>query len=140
MTFSISKTALPLCALAAGVMFSGRADAAGFQLTDFSMTGLGRSYAGAGVVGDDYSAIAANPAGMTLKGTGGQAGAAVIWQHGEVKGSADKNNGAPYYQNSRVSGKDDVDTEELKEEIIEGAREQIKEFVIPTDDDEEEDL
>ena len=39
-----------------------------------------------------------------------------------------------------VLGKDDVDTEELKEEIIEGAREQVKEFVIPTDDEDEEDL
>ena len=39
-----------------------------------------------------------------------------------------------------VLGKDDVDTEELKEEIIEGAREQIKEFVVAVEDDEEEDL
>ena len=58
MTFSITKkAALPLCFAAAGLLFDSRADAAGFQLTDFSMTGLGRSYAGAGVVGDDYSAI-----------------------------------------------------------------------------------
>lgn len=41
--------------------------AGGYQLNDYSVTGLGRSYAGAGVVGDDYSAIAYNPAGMTLK-------------------------------------------------------------------------
>lgn len=73
-----------------GVCACGKAEAAGFQLTDFSMTGLGRAYAGAGVVGDDYSAIAFNPAGMSLKGTGAQAGAAVIWQHGRVKGSAEK--------------------------------------------------
>ena len=39
-----------------------------------------------------------------------------------------------------VLGKDDVDTEELKEEIIEGAREQVKEFVVAVDDDDEEDL
>ena len=39
-----------------------------------------------------------------------------------------------------VLGKDDVDTEELKEEIIEGAKEQIKEFVVAVEDDEEEDL
>ena len=39
-----------------------------------------------------------------------------------------------------VLGKDDVDTEELKEEIIEGAKDQIKEFVVAVDDDEEEDL
>lgn len=106
MTFSISKkAALPLCVIAAGVLFDSRADAAGFQLTDFSMTGLGRSYAGAGVVGDDYSAIGFNPAGMTLKGTGAQAGAAVIWQHGEVKGSADKHDGS---RTNRVFGKERV--------------------------------
>ena len=39
-----------------------------------------------------------------------------------------------------VLGKDDVDTEELKEEIIEGAREQVKEFVVAVEDDDEEDL
>ena len=87
-----------------GAFLAGQAHAAGFQLTDFSMTGLGRSYAGAGVVGDDYSAIAANPAGMTLKGTGGQAGAAVIWQHGRVKGFAEKA-GAPC---GTASGKETV--------------------------------
>ena len=39
-----------------------------------------------------------------------------------------------------VLGKDDVDTEELKEEIIEGAKDQIKEFVVAVDDDDDEDL
>ena len=42
------------------------ANAGGYQLNDYSVTGLGRSYAGQGIVGDDYSAIAFNPAGMTL--------------------------------------------------------------------------
>ena len=42
------------------------AKAGGYQLNDYSVTGLGRSYAGQGIVGDDYSAIAFNPAGMTL--------------------------------------------------------------------------
>jgi len=42
------------------------AQAGGYQLNDYSVTGLGRSYAGQGIVGDDYSAIAFNPAGMTL--------------------------------------------------------------------------
>lgn len=42
------------------------ANAASYQLNDYSVTNLGRSYAGQGVVGDDYSAIAYNPAGMTL--------------------------------------------------------------------------
>ena len=40
--------------------------AAGFMLTEQSVTGLGRSYAGAGIVGDDNSAVWYNPAGMTL--------------------------------------------------------------------------
>lgn len=42
------------------------ANAGSYQLNDYSVTGLGRSYAGQGIVGDDYSAIAFNPAGMTL--------------------------------------------------------------------------
>ena len=42
------------------------AKAASYQLNDYSVTNLGRSYAGVGVMGDDYSAIAYNPAGMTL--------------------------------------------------------------------------
>ncbi|MBQ2641078.1 MAG: PTS fructose transporter subunit IIA [Lachnospiraceae bacterium] len=40
-----------------------------------------------------------------------------------------------------VLSKDDADTDELLEELIEGAREQIKEFTVAVDDeDEEEDL
>ncbi len=42
------------------------AHAAGYQLNEFSATGLGRAFAGAAVVGDDFSAIGFNPAGMTL--------------------------------------------------------------------------
>jgi len=42
------------------------ANAGSYQLNDYSVTGLGRSYAGQGIVGDDYSAIAFNPAGMIL--------------------------------------------------------------------------
>ena len=49
--------------------------AAGFQLTEQSSLGLGRAYAGAGIVGDDLSAVHYNPAGMTLlEGTRFQAG------------------------------------------------------------------
>lgn len=54
-----------------------QAHAAGYQLNEMSTTGLGRSFAGIGVVGDDYSAMAYNPAGMTLvKRSGVQAGLA----------------------------------------------------------------
>lgn len=41
-------------------------NAAGFQLTEQSVVGLGRAHAGAGIVGDDVSAVFYNPAGMTL--------------------------------------------------------------------------
>lgn len=40
--------------------------AAGYQLNEYSITGLGRAWAGTGIMGDDYSALANNPAGMTL--------------------------------------------------------------------------
>lgn len=54
------------------------AHAAGYQLNEFSANGLGRSFAGLGVVGDDLSALGYNPAGMTLvKYSGVQAGLAL---------------------------------------------------------------
>ncbi|MGN1091516.1 MAG: OmpP1/FadL family transporter, partial [Alphaproteobacteria bacterium] len=40
--------------------------------------GLGRAYAGVGVVGDDYSSIAFNPAGMGLKKSGMQMGMTAV--------------------------------------------------------------
>lgn len=45
---------------------SSTALAGGFMLTEQSVAGLGRAYAGAGIVGDDLSAVWYNPAGMTL--------------------------------------------------------------------------
>ena len=65
---------------------AGNANASGYQLNEYSATGLGRAFAGAGVVGDDFSAIAFNPAGMILKGTGGQIGASVVQMHSVVEG------------------------------------------------------
>ena len=38
-----------------------------------------------GVVGDDYSAVASNPAGMTLKETGAQVGTTAIFLRAEVE-------------------------------------------------------
>ena len=43
-----------------------QAFAGGFQLSDHSITTLGRNHAGYGVVGDDASAVQFNPAGLTL--------------------------------------------------------------------------
>jgi len=64
-----------LAAVSALALVCADAHAAGYQLNEYSVTGLGRSFAGIGVAGDDYSALAYNPAGMTLiKRSGIQAG------------------------------------------------------------------
>lgn len=63
------------------------AQAGGYQLNDYSVTGLGRSFAGAGIMGDDYSAIAYNPAGMTLmKRSGVQAGLTMVNLKSDIEG------------------------------------------------------
>jgi len=61
----IKKSAAGLVLTAAAAATSA-AFAVGFQLTEQSSLGLGRAYAGAGIVGDDLSAVHYNPAGMTL--------------------------------------------------------------------------
>lgn len=58
----LTKVSVAACAMSLGTSVL----AAGFQLTEQSITGLGRSFAGAGIVGDDLSAISHNPAGLTL--------------------------------------------------------------------------
>ena len=76
---SIKKNALATVALTGIAVAVSSAYAAGFQLTEQSSLGLGRAYAGAGVVGDDLSAAWYNPAGMTLlPGTRLQAGSVYI--------------------------------------------------------------
>ena len=75
-----------LTAIALAVACASQAHAAGYQLNEYSITGLGRSFAGAGVVGDDYSALAYNPAGMTLmKRSGFQGGLTVAEMMSDVK-------------------------------------------------------
>ncbi len=59
------------------IMGATQAHAAGYQLNEFSATGLGRSFAGSGIMGDDFSAMGYNPAGMTAnKNSGMQLGIA----------------------------------------------------------------
>ena len=70
---------------------ANNANASGYQLNEYSATGLGRAFAGIGVVGDDYSAISFNPAGMILKGTGGQLGLSTVQMHSFVKGTDTSN-------------------------------------------------
>lgn len=89
-----------LTAIALAVACASQAHAAGYQLNEYSITGLGRSFAGAGVVGDDYSALAYNPAGMTLmKRSGFQGGLTVAEMMSDVKGnngeSTDMHYGVP---------------------------------------------
>lgn len=66
--------------------------AGGYQLQEYSVTNLGRSFAGAGIVGDDYSALAFNPAGMVLKESGVQVGAIGVDIHSDITGTV-KNGG-----------------------------------------------
>ena len=87
-----SAAALVLTGVAVAV---STAYAAGFQLTEQSSLGLGRAYAGAGIVGDDLSAVHYNPAGMTLlEGTRFQAGGTWIALNADYNGKdGDSENG-----------------------------------------------
>ncbi len=68
MSFSnkFKKATLAASVAMASLVACGTASAAGFMLTEQSVVGLGRSHAGAGIVGDDLSAVHYNVAGMTL--------------------------------------------------------------------------
>ena len=77
------------------VVVATNASAAGYQLQEYSVTGLGRAFAGAGVMGDDYSAIAFNPAGMSLVNKSGlQTGAIAVDVYGKVKGQSQAKSGS----------------------------------------------
>ena len=69
------SAAVTLAAAATSAAYAG-----GFMLTEQSVAGLGRAYAGAGIVGDDLSAVWYNPAGMVLlPGTQFQMGAVMAY-------------------------------------------------------------
>ena len=67
----MNKTNLYALLLGAALI-PASAYAGGFQLSEYSASAIGRAFAGTGVAGDDYSAVAYNPAAMTLKETGMQ--------------------------------------------------------------------
>ena len=67
----MNKTNLYALLLGAALI-PANAYAGGFQLSEYSASAIGRAFAGIGVAGDDYSAVAYNPAAMTLKETGMQ--------------------------------------------------------------------
>ena len=63
--------------------------ASGYQISEYSATNLGRAFAGAGLVGDDFSALGYNPAGMSINNKSGiQGGAAGILLHSDYKDNA----------------------------------------------------
>ena len=84
---SLKKNALATVALSAVAVAVSSAYAAGFQLAEQSAVGQGRAMAGAGIVGDDLSALHFNAAGMTLlPGTRIQVGGTWIEVNAEYKG------------------------------------------------------
>ena len=86
---SLKKNALATVALTGIAVAVSSAYAAGFQLTEQSSLGLGRAFAGAGIVGDDLSAAHYNAAGMTLlPGTQIQAGSVYVEVDAPFSGTA----------------------------------------------------
>ena len=68
---------------------SAQAMSAGFQISESSISGLGRAFAGAGVAGDDVADMFYNPAGMMLvDGRQFQAGVSIIDSQSDFSGSA----------------------------------------------------
>lgn len=69
---------------------SGVANAAGFQLAEYSATGLGRAYAGEAAMADNASAQWRNPAMLTyLEGTQVSVGAIYVNPNIDVEGNVD---------------------------------------------------
>ncbi len=106
----MKKTIVSAVSLVALCVFSHQAMATGFHLSEYTVTGMGRSFAGGGVVGDDYSATAFNPAGMQYNTSNGfQTGASVVSLHFDYKGSIETAasvdaNGMPYPGNRSGHG------------------------------------
>ena len=91
---SLKKNALATVALTGIAVAVSSAYAAGFQLSEHSAVGMGRAMAGAGIVGDDLSALHFNVAGMTLlPGTRIQIGGTQIEINAEFKGDQGSENG-----------------------------------------------
>ena len=101
---SLKKNALATVALTGIAVAVSSAYAAGFQLSEQSSLGLGRAFAGAGIVGDDLSAVFYNAAGMTLlPGTQIQAGSVYIDVDAPFTGK-DPVTGRAIQDNGRLKG------------------------------------
>ena len=93
------KNSIKIAAAAAAALVStSSVYAAGFMLSEQSVAGLGRAYAGAGIVGDDLSAVWYNPAGMVLlPGTQVQLGGVYVDLDLSYKGdNGETENGSKY--------------------------------------------
>lgn len=100
---SLKKNALATVALTGIAVAVSSAYAAGFQLTEQSSLGLGRAFAGAGIVGDDLSAAHYNAAGMTLlPGTQIQAGSVYVEVDAPFSGT--NVHGQTFSENGRLKG------------------------------------
>ncbi|MGV2989500.1 outer membrane protein transport protein [Vibrio sp. E150_011] len=88
MTIS-TRTPLSI-AVVLGLLSSTQVSAAGFQLAEYSATGLGRAYAGEAAMADNASAQWRNPAMLTyLEGTQVSGGVLYVEPNIDVKGTAD---------------------------------------------------
>ncbi|MDE1311547.1 outer membrane protein transport protein [Vibrio sp. SA48] len=82
-----NKTILSLAVACGLFSVSSASQAAGFQLAEYSATGLGRAYAGEAAMADNASAQWRNPAMLTyLKGTQISVGAIYVNPNVDVKG------------------------------------------------------
>lgn len=77
----------------ASMVFSTYVLGSGFSLNEYSTTGMGRAFAGKGIIGDDYSSIVSNPAGMIFNKSGLQIGGNLINVKANIKNDmGDKTN------------------------------------------------
>ena len=85
-----NKTLLSLAVAGGLLSASASVNAAGFQLAEYSATGLGRAYAGEAAMADNASAQWRNPAMLTyLEGTQISVGAIYVNPNVDVSGSVD---------------------------------------------------
>ncbi|WP_165310684.1 outer membrane protein transport protein [Vibrio ziniensis] len=89
----VNKTLLTLAVAASLASISITSQAAGFQLAEYSATGLGRAYAGEAAMADNAGAQWRNPAMLTyLKGTQVSTGAIYVNPNIDVHGNVTFNN------------------------------------------------
>nr|WP_237485500.1 outer membrane protein transport protein [Vibrio hippocampi] len=85
-------------------MSSGSAMAAGYQLAEYSATGLGRAYAGEAAMADNASAQWRNPAMLTyLEGTQVSGGILYVDPNIDVTGTASKGGNGAYTESNDIA-------------------------------------